>query len=69
MDVCAFILGAFLVPVLLVTAYQFPSQLLGASFILVFAPIRKVFRSQEALQETSLLLLAYTLAFCICLIL
>lgn len=60
----SFIVGAFLVPLLLVTAHQFPYKLLAALFVLVLAPIRKVFQSQEALQETSLLLLAYTVAFC-----
>lgn len=62
----AFILGAFLVPVFLVAAHL-PIKLLAASFVLFFAPIRKVFLSIEALQETSLLLLAYTLLFCGCL--
>ena len=59
---CALILGSILVPIVL-TAWQFPLKLLGASFVLLFAPIQKVFRSVEVLQETSLLLLAYTLVF------
>ena len=59
----AFIAGAFLVPISLSAVY-FPNKLLFASFVLLLAPIKKVFRSIEVLQETSLLLLVYTLAFC-----
>ena len=59
----AFIAGAFLVPICL-SAAHFPNKLLFASFVLLLAPIKKVFRSIEVLQETSLLLLVYTLVFC-----
>ena len=55
---------AFLVPIFLYLVH-FPAKLIAASLILLFAPFRKVFRSLEVLQETSLLLLLYTLFFCI----
>jgi len=58
----AFILCAAFVPVAFVAA-GFPLKLLGASLILGFAPYKKVFGSIEALQETSLLLILYTLLF------
>ena len=58
-----FITGAFFIPICLTFA-QFPNKLLCASLVLLLAPIKKVFRSVEVLQETSLLLLLYTLAFC-----
>ena len=58
-----FIFGAFLVPIFLIAA-GFPLKMLAASFLLVFAPFKKVFRSIEVLQETSLLLMLYTLLLC-----
>jgi 1,4-dihydroxy-2-naphthoate polyprenyltransferase len=58
----ALIFCAFLVPLLL-SVLGFPASIAAASFVLLFAPFRKIFNSQEALQETSLTLLAYTLVF------
>jgi len=52
-----FLLGAFFVPICL--------KLFLAAFPFFFAPIKKVFRSQEVLQETSLLLVVYTIFFCV----
>ncbi len=57
-----FVIGAFLVPIAL-AALKFPAGVTAASLLILFAPWRKLFNSQEALQETSLLLLAYTLVF------
>jgi 1,4-dihydroxy-2-naphthoate polyprenyltransferase len=58
----ALIFGAFLVPITL-AALGFPIRITAASLMILFAPLKKIFNSHEALQETSLLLLAYTLVF------
>jgi 1,4-dihydroxy-2-naphthoate octaprenyltransferase len=52
----ALLFGASLVPLF------FPLKL--ASLVLLLAPIQKLLQSKEILQETSLLLLLYTLVFC-----
>jgi len=51
------------VPILLAASY-FPPKLAAASLPFLFAPFRKVFTSVEALQQTSLLLLLYSILFC-----
>ncbi len=58
----AFIFAAFLVPIAL-AALGFPITITAASLMILFAPLKKIFNSHEALEETSLLLLAYTLVF------
>jgi hypothetical protein len=52
----SFLFGAALVPLFFSPNF--------ASLTLIFAPIKKVLASKEVLQETSLLLLLYTLVFC-----
>jgi 1,4-dihydroxy-2-naphthoate octaprenyltransferase len=54
----AFLFGAALVPLFF--------SLNFASVAFLLAPIRKLLQSKEVLQETSLLLLLYTLVFCGC---